>query len=400
MANIHCKVIVFLLVVYLQFINATPRKSSQTCDATTCCPNKVCELKGNGQPRCSYATSCDQLQCPQGFVCGPHRHYTPRKTPGNSTRNYTRHRYSNRVECRVDCTQVNCPNFLECRERGRGISSYAVCKQPRRCSNTTCPPNTVCRKGSRSKVVCVADSCSDVDCGNNAVCEEGSAAARVSKASNTTSAKEYTPALKHFLRYLKKSRGKRTHSNSNSNTNSKSSGASRKQVVSLGVCLPQCNDNVCPLGLVCEERKLEVRCRAPRNCDELNCPAGQECEIVGCGKYQHRHHLHHFHSHIRTHTRSKYILRCVNITTPSIVPTSSSQVISSTSSIQVATTSVATTSVVTTSSIATTSISSIDTTSIATTSSVSTSSIATTSVATTSIATSTSNTLSPSPPLN
>lgn len=323
MTNTSYKVIIFLLLVYVYSVVGRHRgRARGSCDTTTCCPSKTCQLSGTGRAKCSYARTCDQLQCPAGFVCGPHRHHTPKKTtPKNFTR--TKHR----VECKVSCDAVNCPGFLECREKGHGYKSYAVCKLPRRCSDVVCPVNTTCRGARRSPAVCIADSCDGIDCGANAVCRSGEVSIRAHTKSRNT--KGYTHGLRHFLRALKRLRGKRSNSRSYSDSKSHSHSnhtrrARVKQSITIATCAPQCTNTTCPFGLVCEEltRKLEVRCRAPRNCDELTCPAGQECQIIGCGKY----------SNLftpKSKKKGKYIVQCVDIVNSTSPTVSSIQLTSS-----------------------------------------------------------------------
>ena len=258
-------------VVLLLFFNLFILSHSKhlTCDEITCCPGKVCGLTHTGRSRCTYTTSCDELECPHGLRCALRRGKTPK----------------GRVECRVSCDDINCPNFLECKERGRGKSSYAVCK-PRRACPTTCPQGTTCLNARRIGGVCLADNCSNVDCGgNNAICREG-------QVKGTS-----TGALKKFLRLILKGRGKRSHTHTK---------GARKKVTGSAACIPQCTNTTCPFGLVCEERGIEVRCRTPRTCEELNCPVGQICQITGCGKYSNRFPF--------PRTRSKFIIRCVDVT--------------------------------------------------------------------------------------
>lgn len=262
---------VVLLLFFNLFILSHSHPRRLSCDEITCCPGKVCTLTHTGRSRCKYATSCDELECPHGLRCAPRRGKTPK----------------GRVECRVSCDDINCPSFLECKARGRGKSSYAVCK-PRKACPTTCPQGTTCVNAKRIGGVCLADSCSNVDCGNNTICLEG-------QVKGTS-----TGALKKFLRLILKGRGKRSHSRSSSTKGAK------KKVEGRATCIPKCTNTTCPFGLVCEERKIEVRCRTPRTCEELNCPIGQICQITGCGKYSNRFPF--------PRTKSKFIIRCVDVT--------------------------------------------------------------------------------------
>ena len=264
----------WLVLLQLTVLAVTTTAQFQFCGTRTCCPGKICGLNGKGtKERCTYAASCDQVECPMGFQCFP---YSGRNTPGKRSK----------VKCRISCDNVNCPRFLECKTRGSGISSYAVCKYPRRCDQSNCPANTICtRTYKRRYGLCIADSCSQVNCGAGATCAEGKA----------KKGRKYTKFLKMILGVHKKK--------------------SYTKGTMAATCVARCTNTTCPEGLVCEQKKkYEIRCRAPRNCDELTCPTGYVCRVSSCGK-RHRH------THTHTHKYSKSIAQCIPI--PSIVPSSS-----------------------------------------------------------------------------
>uniref|UniRef100_A0A1X7VC74 Uncharacterized protein n=1 Tax=Amphimedon queenslandica TaxID=400682 RepID=A0A1X7VC74_AMPQE len=277
------------LLLLLQFIVLAVTVSAQleVCGTRTCCPGKICGLNSKGtKERCTYAETCDQLECPTGFQCVASGRP---KTPGKR----------NKVKCRISCDNVTCPSFLECKTKGSGLSSYAKCKYPRRCDPTTCPLNTACT-GRRRYGLCTANTCTGVNCGEGASCVEGIA----------RRGRIYTKFLRMVLGL---GRGKRSHSRR-----------------TLATCIARCTNSTCPTGLVCEERKHEIRCRAPRTCDELTCPVGQICRVSTCGKKRR-------HTHTHSKSKSKSIAQCVPLA-PS--PSSITEMSSSSSDVTISSTEV------------------------------------------------------------
>ncbi len=272
------------------------RHSDQTCDDLQCCPGTQCTEDITGRrrrPKCSRPQTCDETQCPIGLTCTDTNPMTPKT----------------RAECRVACDTVSCPSFTQCEEKRKGSDSYAVCRIPRRCDADSCADGLECRSARRASL-CLADNCTGIDCGTGGECRE----------ENT--------------------RHRRDHSQSSDRSQSRNRSQSRDHTHNhqVATCAPTCTDSTCPQGLFCEQKSMEVVCRLPQSCEELNCTDGQTCQVTACGR---NNIVVDSESSKRTRGRSLFF-ECVDIngsTTASMASTVASSIMSSEASVAVTATS-------------------------------------------------------------
>ena len=143
----YTKVLVLLSVV-LPVLDASKSidASGATCDDITCCPGRVCD-DSNGRPRCNMATSCADVDCPDGLRC------VEGQRPQSDDDSKRRRKRSNSdsdsnsddesaAVCLPVCTERVCPFGLVCEERGTSL----ICRLPTSCDELICPKGTVCEE--------------------------------------------------------------------------------------------------------------------------------------------------------------------------------------------------------------------------------------------------------------
>lgn len=261
-----CLVVVTVLVV----LSLAKHNHPTTCNEVQCCPGTVCTEKPN-KAKCSKPDSCSEIKCPDGFRCM------------EKNKSQTKRRKS-KVYCHVSCSDVQCPDFTECKEKGKGRKSYAVCKIPKHCSTMNCTSGLQCLGHQHPHTprhhphtsLCLTDSCKGIDCGMGGECREGTI--KYKKHFRSKTLRRFLDTIKDPMKPPKKSPSDRGYPQHSSHHN-------HSRYDTAATCVPTCQDNTCPQGLVCEQKKLEVRCRAPRSCEELDCPAGKSCKVTACKKH-------------------------------------------------------------------------------------------------------------------